>query len=148
MPETRLMRSESDRMLSGVCGGIAAYLGVDPVFVRLAFLLLIFASGIGLILYVALMILMPSESSVNRSPSEVAQENIGQMGDDFTAGVKRVQKHPQGPVIAAGLMILLGFYFLFENLGWLNWIDGDLFWPIALIGLGLFLIARRTRSNH
>lgn len=146
MLETRLMRSESDRMVSGVCGGIAAYLGVDSVFVRLAFLLLVFASGIGLILYIALMILMPSESSIDRSPSEVAQENIGQMGDDFTAGVKRVQRHPRGPTIAAGLLILLGFYFLFENLGWLNWIDGDLFWPIALIGLGLFLIARRSQN--
>jgi phage shock protein PspC (stress-responsive transcriptional regulator) len=140
------MRSESDRMFSGVCGGIAAYLGVDSVFVRLAFLLLIFASGIGVILYVALMILMPSEANIDQPPSEVAQENIGQLGDEFTAGVKRVRRHPQGPAIAAGLLILLGFYFLFENLGWLNWIDGGLFWPVALIGLGLFLIARRSRS--
>jgi phage shock protein C len=146
MLETRLMRSESDRMLSGVCGGIATYLGVDSVFVRLAFLLLIFASGIGVILYVALMILMPSEASINRPHSEEAQENIGQIGDDFSAGVKRVRRHPQGPAIAAGILILLGFYFLFENLGWLNWVDGNLFWPIALIGLGLFLIARRSRS--
>jgi phage shock protein C len=146
MLETRLMRSESDRMLSGVCGGIATYLGVDSVFVRLAFLLLIFASGIGVILYVALMILMPSEASINRPHSEEAQENIGQIGDDFSAGVKRVRRHPQGPAIAAGILILLGFYFLFENLGWLNWVGGNLFWPIALIGLGLFLIARRSRS--
>lgn len=146
MLETRLMRSESDRMISGVCGGIAAYLGIDSVFVRLAFLLLIFASGIGLILYVALMILMPSESSIDRPPSKVAQENMGQIGDDLTAGVKRVRRHPQGPAIAAGLLILLGFYFLFENFGWLNLIDGDLFWPVVLIGLGLFLIARRSRS--
>lgn len=146
MVETRLLRSESDRMFSGVCGGIAAYLGVDSVFVRLAFLLLIFASGIGVILYVALMILMPSEANVDNPPSDVAQENIGKLGDDISSGVRKVRRHPRGPAIAAGLLILLGFYFLFENLGWLNWIDGDVFWPVVLIGLGLFLIARRSRG--
>ncbi|MCP5191354.1 MAG: PspC domain-containing protein, partial [Pseudomonadales bacterium] len=47
----RLMRSETDKMFAGVCGGLAVYLGVDSVFVRLAFALLIFTGGIGLPLY-------------------------------------------------------------------------------------------------
>ena len=48
MQQVRLMRSNSDKMIAGVCGGIAGYLGVDSIFVRLAFLVLFFASGIGL----------------------------------------------------------------------------------------------------
>ena len=143
MPEARLMRSESDKMISGVCGGIAAYLGVDPVFVRLAFLLLMFASGIGVILYFALMILMPSESNVDQASSKIVQDNIDRLGNDLGQGVRRVRTHPEGRTLAAGLLILLGVYLLVENMGW---ISGGVFWSLALIGLGLYLVIRRTRS--
>lgn len=37
MQQTRLMRSETDKMIAGVCGGLAEYLNIDPVLVRLAF---------------------------------------------------------------------------------------------------------------
>ena len=62
MQQTRLMRSETDRMIAGVCGGLAAYLGVDPVLVRLAFVILLLASGVGLGIYVILWIVMPTPS--------------------------------------------------------------------------------------
>lgn len=141
MPEARLMRSESDKMISGVCGGIGAYLGVDPVFVRLAFLLLMFASGIGVILYIALMIIMPSESNVDEPSSKIVQDNIDRLGDDFGQGVRRVRAHPEGRTLAAGLLILLGLFLLVENTGW---ISSGLFWSLALIGFGLYLILRRN----
>ena len=64
MQQTRLMRSETDKMIAGVCGGLAAYLGVDPVLVRLAFVILLLASGVGLGLYVILWIVMPTASRV------------------------------------------------------------------------------------
>ena len=143
MPEARLLRSETDKMIAGVCGGIAAYLGVDPVFVRLAFLLLLFASGIGLLLYVVLMIIMPSESNFEQPASKIVQDNIDHFGDDLGQGIKRVQSHPQGRTLAAGLLILLGMFLLFDNFGWLS---SGVFWALALIGAGLFLIIRRSRS--
>ncbi|UCG23694.1 MAG: PspC domain-containing protein [Chloroflexota bacterium] len=143
MPEARLMRSETDKMIAGVCGGIAAYLGIDAVFVRLAFLLLCFASGIGLLLYLVLMIIMPSESNFQQPASKIVQDNIDRFGDDLTHGIKRVQGHPQGRTLAAGLLIVFGLFLLFENLGWLS---SGIFWPLALIGLGLYLIIRRSRG--
>lgn len=60
----RLYRSETDRQIAGVCGGIADYFNIDPTIVRLIFLVLFFAGGPGLILYVALWIVMPEESDV------------------------------------------------------------------------------------
>ena len=143
MPEARLMRSENDKMISGVCGGIAAYLGVDSVFVRLAFILLLFASGIGVLLYLILMIVMPRESNIDQPSSKIVQDNIDQLGDDFGQGVRRVRAHPEGRTLAAGLLILLGVFLLVENMGW---ISSGIFWALALIGLGLFLIVRRGRS--
>ena len=56
----RLLRSRDDRWLSGVCGGIAEYAGVDPTLVRLLFVLgTIFSWGCLLVVYVAAWVLMP-----------------------------------------------------------------------------------------
>jgi phage shock protein PspC (stress-responsive transcriptional regulator) len=133
------MRSESDRIISGVCGGIATYLGVDSVFIRLAFVLLAFASGLGILIYLILMIIMPKETNYNEISSKVVQDNI----EELNSGVKRMGRHPQGPIIAAGLLITIGIYLLFENLGLLTWMGGGVFWSIILIGLGIYLIVRR-----
>jgi phage shock protein PspC (stress-responsive transcriptional regulator) len=141
------MRSESNRVFAGVCGGVATYLGVDAIFVRLAFLLLTFASGIGILLYLILMILMPSENSGSDQPSsEVIQNNVERLGDDVSSGVQKMRQHPQGPTIAAGLLILFGIYFLLENVGWLYWFNGNWLWPIAIIGLGAYLLIKRNRA--
>lgn len=136
----RLMRSEDEKMIAGVCGGLGQYLGVDPVFVRLAFLLLIPAGGVGLPLYFILMIIMPSESDVDLTQSEIVEKNLEGLGDTISTSVERSRQHPNGPAIAAALLIVMGFYFLFENFGW---IDGGIFWPLALILLGVFLLLRR-----
>ncbi|MEN8098674.1 MAG: PspC domain-containing protein [Chloroflexota bacterium] len=55
----RLYRSEKDRMIGGVCSGVAAHLNLDPVLVRLGFVLLTLFKGVGLLLYVLLLFLMP-----------------------------------------------------------------------------------------
>ncbi|MFZ6021558.1 MAG: PspC domain-containing protein, partial [Chloroflexota bacterium] len=51
MQTKRLFRSRQERMLGGVCGGLAEYLGLDPTVVRLVFLLLFFLGGQGLLVY-------------------------------------------------------------------------------------------------
>ncbi len=140
--EPRLMRSTDERMIAGVCGGLAQYLGVDPVLVRLAFLLLIPAGGIGAPLYIILTIVMPSEEDVELSQAEIVGKNINELGETVTSGVDRARQHPEGPRIAAILLILMGVYFLLESLGFFS---GSLFWPLALILLGVFLLVRRNR---
>lgn len=63
----RLTRTENDKMISGVCGGIAKYFGWDPTIVRLAYLLLTFGTAFsGIIVYLILMICMPKEYTVNQ----------------------------------------------------------------------------------
>lgn len=138
----RLVRSENEQMIAGVCGGLAQYLGVDPVLVRLAFLLLIPAGGIGVPLYFILMIIMPSESDVDMSKSEIVEKNIEGLGDTISSSVERSRQHPNGPVIAAALLIIMGIYFLLENFGL---ISGSIIWPLALILLGIFLLVRREQ---
>jgi len=55
----RLYRSGNDRILGGVCGGIADYLGVDPVIIRLLWVLLVLMGGAGVLLYLIAWIIIP-----------------------------------------------------------------------------------------
>jgi phage shock protein C len=57
----RLTRSTSDRMLAGVAGGLANYLGLDPTILRIAFVVLTVFGGSGLTLYIVVWLLMPEE---------------------------------------------------------------------------------------
>ena len=61
-PPTRpqLRRSGSDRMVAGVCGGLADYSGIDPVLWRVGFVGLTLAGGSGIVIYLLLWVLMPS----------------------------------------------------------------------------------------
>lgn len=61
-PRNALRRSRSDRVVAGVCGGLGAFFGIDPVWFRLGFLLALLPGGIpGLLPYAVLWIIMPSE---------------------------------------------------------------------------------------
>jgi len=57
----KLVRTKDDRMIAGVCGGIARYAGVDPVLVRLAMVALAIFAGAGALLYIAGWIIIPEE---------------------------------------------------------------------------------------
>ena len=56
-----LYRSKKDRMIAGVCGGLASYIGIDPTLVRLLFVLGLFAVGGTLLVYIIMMIVVPEE---------------------------------------------------------------------------------------
>ena len=62
-----LTRSTTDRKISGVSGGLASYLGIDPLLVRIGFVVTALTSGVGLIAYVAMMALVPSDDAVPAS---------------------------------------------------------------------------------
>jgi len=57
----RLYRSRTDRKIAGICGGLANYFDIDPVIVRLAWVLLFFLGGSGILLYIVAWIVIPLE---------------------------------------------------------------------------------------
>ncbi len=60
MSEKKLTRNPEDQMIFGVCSGLANYLNLDPVIVRLVIVLLVlFGHGVGILIYLLLAILMP-----------------------------------------------------------------------------------------
>lgn len=77
MSEKRLVRRSEDRMLLGVAGGVADYFNVDPVIVRLLFVLLVlFGKGLGLLLYIVLAIVMPQIEAPAAKANPFDEEEI------------------------------------------------------------------------
>ena len=76
MSEKQLLRSQEDRMIFGVAGGIAEYLNVDPVLVRLFFAILALSTGWGFVIYILLAILMKEEAPVAKANSFDPEEIV------------------------------------------------------------------------
>ncbi len=160
MVKARLTKSATDRVIDGVCGGIAEYFSVDPVIIRLIFVALVFINGIGILLYIILAIITPKAERVDQLPKDTIQENVQEMGDRLKeAGEKlgstlsRESKQGAHARWLGLFLILLGVYFLlntFNMLRWFNnmfwWFDMDIFWPLVLIFIGLWLIIARLRG--
>lgn len=146
MSTTRLYRSRSNRMLGGVCGGLGVYLNVDPTFIRLLFILLLFGSDFGFLLYLLLWIIVPEEGREPGGAERSVGDRFRDMGEDIQQAV--AQPHPQaGVLLGAGLIIIGGILFLDRmNLPWLAWLDLDVLWPVILILGGVGLLVRQART--
>ncbi len=76
MSNKRLVRNTHDEMIGGVCSGIANYLDIDPVIVRLVFVLLALGGGHGLIAYLILWVLMPTDEEPVAKANAFDEEEI------------------------------------------------------------------------
>jgi phage shock protein PspC (stress-responsive transcriptional regulator)/uncharacterized integral membrane protein len=151
---TRITKSKTDHVIDGVCGGLAEYSGIDSLLVRLAFVALMFINGIGILLYIILMIIMPKAETLDKSPKETIQENVQEIGERVkqageglgtTFSKKAEEKHSNHAVWFGILLILIGVIFLLKNLNLIRWFDSDLLWPIIIICIGAWLLIRRWR---
>jgi len=147
----RLERSRTNRVISGVCGGIAEYLDIDATFVRVVMVILAFPFGIGVLIYFVLLFLMPN-------PGE-ATPFVRSTATDQTVAVD-----PANPVTPAAprivdpmvverrrngiglLLVAVGVVFLLGNMGAFRFVDWHYVWPLVLIALGVYLVAQRTRQ--
>ena len=149
----RLYRSSSDIMLGGVCSGLGAYLNIDPILVRIFFVLLALTNGLGVLIYLVLWIIVPREdrlpvdgSGMVSNPSEIG-DRARQVGEELHDVVR--QANPKLPqYIGIGLIILGGFALLHAlPFTWLHWVSDIFFWPGLLILAGLVLVLRAARGE-
>jgi phage shock protein C len=131
----RVHKLKEGRIIDGVCGGLAAYLGVEAVWVRVGWAILALAGGIGIVAYILAMYLFP------RGEAEEVKPPV------------RVQRSA-GPLIAGLVLIGVGAAIVLRALGildygfWGAWhIAWVISWPIALIGGGIFLLLVYWRQS-
>lgn len=86
----RLARSNTDRIIGGVAGGVANYLQVDPTLVRLGFVLLVLVGGVSPVIYLILWAVLPNETSLNHGFSQQLRENISEMEQRATQVASKV----------------------------------------------------------
>ncbi len=127
----RLYKSRTNRMIDGVCGGVAEFFNIDPTLVRIAWVILTFLDGSGILLYIVGMIIMP----VNPTFS---------VPTGHTAGVSSSSNHRFWGI----LLVVIGGLWLMSNLGvWHQWwgFSWDVLLPTVLILAGVaFLFGGRN----
>ncbi len=64
--QKRLYRLRKDRILGGVCSGLAEYIGIDPTIVRVLWVIISFVYGFGILIYIVLALIVPKEPLINR----------------------------------------------------------------------------------
>lgn len=91
----RMTRSQNERIIGGVAGGLAAYFNIDPLLVRLIFLVLGLMQGLGVFIYLILWLLMPAEGTSNPNTRGQVRENFSEMQqatERFAAQVRGVMQ--------------------------------------------------------
>jgi phage shock protein PspC (stress-responsive transcriptional regulator) len=154
MMKARLARSQSDKVLGGVCAGLGDYLNIDPVFVRIFFILLTILDGIGFMLYLILWIVMPLENQADQD-SKFEMNQVGdrarQMGNEFGQAVR--SPNPQAAKYLGIGLILAGVFFFAErlvrqfDLRWFAWVNRDAFWAALLVAAGTVLLVRAIKER-
>lgn len=156
----RLYRSRRDRMLAGVAGGLAEGWGVDPSLVRIVWVLLVlFTSGVALLVYVVMAVVVPEEGDVLGSDTSGASTDpypAGPVSGPWTeppppgamsaTGTGRPRDSGSGALIGGGLLIVIGVALLIRQ--YLPDIDFDWLWPVALVGLGGLLLVSALRRER
>ena len=158
--EKRLYRSRSDRMLEGVCGGLAKYFDIDPTIVRIIAVLSVFVGGLGILAYIIMAIIVPLEGTKVTTPEETVRENVEEMKETASELGREIRSTFTGEegeseevakarhrrrnlfgiiLIVFGVVFLLGSFNLFW---WLHW--GNL-WPLILVAIGVLIILGARR---
>ena len=117
-----LTRAGDDRVIAGVAGGLGQYLGVDPTVVRLSLVVLTFANGLGVALYLAGWALLPDE--------------------DRTAGTQPTSRPPSAERAVGLGLLTLGTVLLFGRAGLV--LPAEVVWAVLLAAIGFGLVWART----
>jgi len=158
--EKRLYRSQTDRVIMGVCGGLAKYFAIDPVIVRLIFILLI-PTVISIVAYIILAFVVPVESSKVTEPKDVIRENVeemketaSQLGQEIRSTLSKEQGTPEETIkirhrslnILGIIIIVIGVIFLLVSFNLLWWLRWKYLWPLILVAIGLLIIFGSRRK--
>jgi phage shock protein PspC (stress-responsive transcriptional regulator) len=149
--ERRLYRSRKNRVFAGVAGGLGEYFDIDPVFIRVIFVVATLAGASGLLAYIILWIVVPKERLVyetNTTTEGVANMSEGQSGERQYQKFDYHRHKHNGSFTGGLILIVIGGLFLADN--YLPHFSFSDTWPLILvaIGVGLILNSIRRAEDH
>ena len=141
----RLHRSQDNRFLFGVAGGLAEYFDVEPVLVRVGWVLLTIATaGIAALAYIVMAIFTPDSvrqqnESMSEPPRDYRDSAVESNPDNSPS-----RRHILRNILGVGL-IVAGMIILLENLGVFGSIPWGIVWPVAISLLGVVILLPSIR---
>ncbi|MGF7056586.1 PspC domain-containing protein [Brassicibacter mesophilus] len=120
----QLYRSTHNKIISGVCGGIAEYFEIDPIIIRLLWALITFTKGIGFIAYIICMIIIPENTSAY---SEYVDTESNYSDDN-------------SKIILGVVLVILGLVLVAKK--FIHWLDFGSLLPIFMVLVGIYLILK------
>jgi phage shock protein C len=141
----RLYRSRTHRVIGGVAGGISEYLDVDPVLVRILFVVALFAGGVGVLAYLIAWIIIPEQPKdiAMSTPSGSQQSNVPPPAPQ----TPKPQELPRRGSVVGGLVLLvLGLLFRANN--FLPDFHFEDWWPLILVAIGIGLLYKAVRPSQ
>jgi phage shock protein PspC (stress-responsive transcriptional regulator) len=150
----RLYRSRTNSVVAGVCGGVAEYFAIDPTIVRLAWIIAIFMGGVGIPAYIVAWLIVPANPggewaddwrwSARAQRGEPATE-VGPEGQEPTAPPVAIGGS-DGPRVFGLFLVAVGAFLLIRNL--MPDLGLGRFWPLLLVGLGVWLVYQAVRGDR
>ena len=141
-------------MLGGVAAGFGDYFDVDPVLVRLGFVLLTFATGIGILFYIICWVIMPDDTasaSGQRSPGEKMSEEVKEAAERVASEVREVGESGRVHLIGGAILVAFGLMLLADRIPWMfdwpYWLRFDNAWPLILVAIGVALVMRSREEK-
>lgn len=148
--DRKFYRSKQDKVIGGVAGGLGEYFDIDPVIVRVVFVLAALGWGVSILAYIILWIIIP-ESPV---PYKVKTQEDIEVEADYIAKVHedKVRRRTHLKIIFAAILIIIGTTWFLGNI--FDFIRFSHVWPLILIVLGILILFKAPifgnhgRMNH
>lgn len=139
----RLERSRNNRVIAGVCGGLADYFKIDIALMRVLFVVATICGSFGFWMYVILWIVVPEENILG--PGNINENSYDDTIDITPNEAREEKKSVNGAMIASLILIFIGVMALVDNFTPIAWVWK--LWPVPLIIIGVILLINSTKNN-
>lgn len=157
----KLHRSQRDKIIAGVCAGLAEYFAVDPTIVRLIFILITLLWGSGILIYLILWLLMPKNPNepalIDEEKMKEFVQDVKEKAQDFKESLKKesgaaelkskdINKRRGG--ILGWILIIAGGLLLLKNIfPWTFGFYASRYWPVVFLVIGIILLFHSSSNE-
>ena len=137
----RLERSRTNRVIAGVCAGLADYFNIDIALMRVLFVVATICGSFGFWMYVILWIVVPEENILGPVNEKDYGDTI-----DITPKEQEDKMPNKGALIASLILIFIGVVALVDNFTTIAWIWK--LWPVPIIIICVVLLLNSLKNNN
>ena len=149
----KLYRSNSDKVIAGLCGGLGEFFDVDSTIIRIIFIILTIWGGVGIVLYLIGVFVVPVESAGEKSKKREIDPDLAEIGNKIKSAANEIKNNFDGTskpsmkgnyllgclITFAGVLLLIQNFFPKYGL--------HLLWPIAVILFGLYILSSGVKKG-